>query len=223
MNKTTQRRRWLAWEEELMRRHYPDMLTEAFAQVLRRPVKQVYAKAHDMGLTKSAEFRASGLSGRWSHENCSTGGRFVPGQTPWNKGMKGLLLSPATTFKPGVLQGRAAQLVAPLGSYRVNGDGYLDQKISDKPGPQHHRWRAVHRIVWERAHGQVPAGHAVVFRPGRRSTDPEAITLDALELVTRAQLMSRNTLHNLPPPLRQLVHLRGVLNRAINTKRKEAS
>ena len=80
------------------------------------------------------------------------------------------------------------------------------------------RWTAVHRLVWEAAHGPIEPGYVVVFRPGRRSANLDEITLDALELVTRAELMGRNSVHNLPPELVQIAQLRGVLNRKINQR-----
>ena len=70
--------------------------------------------------------------------------------------------------------------------------------------------------MWERAHGAIPAGHAVVFRPGRFTTNPDAITEDGLELVTRAELMRRNTIHNYPPELARLVQLKGAITRQVN-------
>jgi hypothetical protein len=74
--------------------------------------------------------------------------------------------------------------------------------------------------VWIEAHGPVPAGHAVCFKPGRRSTVLEEITLDALDLVHRRDLMQRNSVHRLPKPLAQLVQLRGALNRKINARER---
>jgi hypothetical protein len=38
-------------------------------------------------------------------------------------------------------------------------------------GALYRNWVAVHRLVWEQAHGPVPPGHIVVFRPGRHTTD----------------------------------------------------
>lgn len=67
----------------------------------------------------------------------------------------------------------------------------------------------------------MPPGHAVVFLPGRRTTELERITLDAIELVTRAELMKRNTLHRLPPEVVDLCRLRGRLLAKI--KRMERS
>lgn len=77
------------------------------------------------------------------------------------------------------------------------------------------RWKPVHRLVWERANGPIPAGHAVVFRPGRKTADPELITLDAIELVTRAELMKRNTIHRYGPEIASIQKLRGSIRRRI--------
>ena len=112
-------------------------------------------------------------------------------------------------------------MVVPVGSYRVNADGYLDQKISDQPGPQNLRWKSVHRLVWERTHGPVPHGHAVCFKPGRRSTDAAEITVDALEPVTRRDLMLRNTYHRYGKDVAKLVQLRGALTRQINKRARQ--
>jgi hypothetical protein len=109
----------------------------------------------------------------------------------------------------------------PVGSYRINGDGYLDRKVNDLPGPNTVRWKPVHRLVWSDAHGPVPEGCTVVFKPGRRTTVLELITVDAVECITRAELMARNSIHNLPPALVEIHQLRGTLKRAINRKAKE--
>jgi hypothetical protein len=154
------------------------------------------------------------------------GTRFRPGHTTWNKGTKGLVgvqeACRATQFKPG-RPACEARNYRSIGSVRINGDGYLERKITDDPqiAPAR-RWVAVHRLVWEAAHGPMPEGHVVVFREGKRTTDIAQLTVDAVELVSRKELMSRNTLHNLPKPIAELIQLRGALNRQINRKAKEA-
>jgi hypothetical protein len=222
--KQAQRKPWLPAELELLRERYPDTVTAELAQQLGRSLSTVYQKAAKLGLAKLPEFIADTARQRSSqpgHGSQCT--RFAPGLTPWNKGKPHPARgnSAKTQFRAGQLNGRARQLVVPVGSYRVNGDGYLDQKVSDQPGPQTLRWKAVHRLVWEAKHGPVPPGHAVVFLPGRKTTEVERITLDALELVTRQTLMRRNTVQNLPKPLAQLAQLRGALNRQINRRAAE--
>lgn len=224
------RRRWMEWEREFLRRRYPDTLSEHLAIVLGRTRSAVCGEAAKLGLSKSPEWIAQ--RAREAMADPNHGGRrgqFKKGNVPWTAGTKGQGLagkhpnSAANHYRPGQYSGRAAELVMPLGSYRVNADGIVDIKVSMKPGPQNHRWQPVHRVVWEAEHGPIPRGHAVVFRPGRKTTDPAAITTDALELVTQAELMRRNSVHRHGPELARLTQLRAVLVRAINTKAKEAA
>lgn len=214
---------WTAAQLQLLLELYPTTLTADLARQLGRAQSSVHQKAAALGLRKAAAFVAD--TARQRSLAPGHGGQahqFKPGQQPWNDGLH---YQPGgrcaqTQFKPGQRQGRALQLVQAVGSHRVNGDGCLDRKVSDA-GPMHRRWVAVHRLVWEAAHGPIPAGHAVVFKPGRRSTRLQDITPDALELLTRAQLMARNTVHTLPKPLAGLAQLRGVLTRQINRRQAQ--
>lgn len=220
---TRPRHRWQAFELDFLRQHYATMLTSTIATTLGIAARRVLAKANELGLRKSIALIAE--TARQRTQNASHGShrtRIQPGSVPWNKGMKG-----STGTQPGC---RATQFKAgnkphtwvPVGSYRIC-EGQLQRKFSDDPGSADKRWRAVTRLVWEEAHGPMPAGHLVVFKPGRQTTDPAAITLDAIELVTRAENMRRNSYHtNYPPELRSVVQLRGVLSRQINRKAKEA-
>lgn len=213
------RRPWTEVELELLRRNYADSLSADLAQALDRPITQVYSCANRLGLAKSDAFKATDKSGRiLKGGKLSVVTQFKPGIVPWNKGSNYVAggRSAETRFQPGV----RPHTWKPVGSYRINADGYLDQKVSDtRYAPRD--WRGVHRLVWEAANGPTPVGMVVVFRPGRRTTDPELITLDAVECITRRELMARNTVHNLPKPLAELVQLRGAINRQINRRAKE--
>jgi hypothetical protein len=211
---------WSAADLEALRRRYPHERTADLAASLGRPLPATYARANAMGLRKASEYLASDKSGRlFKGGTRGQATQFKPGQSSWNKGThwKAGGRSPETRFR----KGNRPHTWVPVGSYRVNGDGYLDRKITDDGAARYH-WKGVHRLVWEAAHGPVPAGHAVVFRPGRRSTELERITIDALELVTRRELMARNTLHRYPKPIAQMIQLRGALNRQINRRARSA-
>jgi len=123
-----------------------------------------------------------------------------------------------TQFRTGERHGVAARRYCPIGTERLSKDGYLERKVSDGQ-PFHRRWRFVHVLVWEAAHGPVPAGHAIVFVNG----DKTDIRLENLQLVTRADLMRHNSVHNYPAPIPQLVQLRGALNRKINRQVEEVA
>jgi len=197
---------------------YPHMATAIIAAMLERPIAHIYAKASAMGLHKSAEFFALPASGRTTGRQ-GVGTRSQKGHIPANKGLRRPGWSPGrmreTQFKPGARQGIAVKLYKPIGTERISKDGYRERKVNDGL-PLQKRWRAVHLIVWEAAHGPVCARtHAVVFR----NKDRTDARLENLELVTRAELLRRNWHDRYPKSIKQLVQLRGAIARQIN-KRK---
>jgi hypothetical protein len=221
------RRRWTESEDDVLRERYASTLTADLASLLGHTLSSTHQRAHKLGLRKSVEFIAAVARERSAKDD--HGGRahqFKPGVPSWSKGTKGRVGvqdgCKATQFKKGRPAHEARNYV-PIGSERLSKDGYLERKVTDDPSiyPAR-RWVAVHRLVWESAHGPIPAGYVVVFKPGRRSTDREAITPDAVELITRQQLMQRNTFHQYGPEIVKLVQLRGAITRQINQRSKDA-
>lgn len=203
---------------EVLARDYPDRPTREIAQALGLKTAQVHRKAGSLGIRKSREFlagpHARRLKGTEGEET-----RFKPGQTPWNKGKpKSTGTHPNSVrhhFKKGERRGRANAMYRPVGSYRVSAEGYLEVKIDENPQISR-RWKGVHRILWEAVHGPVPKGHIVVFKRGLKTAQLSDITLDKLELVSRAENMRRNSIHNLPKDIAQALQMLGALNRKIN-------
>lgn len=216
------RKYWSADEIELLRQRYADTPTSELAAALGRPASRVLSKAHALGLHKSAELISAAARARTGPDHASVAYRWVKGSQPWNTGIKGSAgihpNSRAYQFRPG----HKPHTWVPVGSLRIKG-ALVEIKYADDKGPPGRRWKFLGRHLWEQAHGPVPPGHLVVFKPGRTSTDPKAITLDAVELITRREIMVRNSMHtNLPPEVRNTVQLRGALNRIINRMAKEA-
>ena len=111
--------------------------------------------------------------------------QFKKGHTPFNKGKKGLGGWEPTQFKAG---NKPANWV-PMGSERVNRDGYVDIKIAD--GKLQKNWKGKHILIWESINGPVPKGNAVIFGDGnKRNFEP-----NNLILVSRKQLLGLNKLH----------------------------
>jgi hypothetical protein len=100
----------------------------------------------------------------------------------------------------------------PVGTEVVDPDGYRKRKVADDRNvDSRFNWRYVHVLVWERAHGKVPRGHAIAFRNGNKAD----LRLDNLELVSRREVMLRNSVHHLPKALADVIQLRGALVRRI--------
>lgn len=221
------RKLWTAEEDAIMRAHYPHKPTPEVAAMLPgRSTHQVYGRAWILGLGKTAEYLASDAAcriqrGRTNPAMVAT--QFPKGHKPWNVGKRGWQAggrSAETQFKKGELSGRAAALLKPVGALRTS-YGNLERKVTDGGPYPAARWKPVHRLVWEAANGPVPAGHIVVFKPGRRTVVEDEITLDRLECITRRENMERNSRHNrYPPELNQLMQLKGALNRKINNRSK---
>jgi hypothetical protein len=212
------KRLWSRKDIALLRARYPHESTSEVARVLRRSVSAVYGRAQLLGLVKSAKYLGSPAACRLRRgDNIGARFRFKKGQIPFNKGLRRPGWGPGrmkeTQFKKGVRQGVAVRLYRPIGTERISKDGYLERKVNDDL-PLQRRWRAVHLLVWEAAHGRVPKGHAIVFRNG----DKRDIRLDNLQCISRRELMARNTVHNLPKPLAETIQLLGALNRQIRRR-----
>jgi len=214
--------RWTPEECELLRRRYATCLTADLANELGRKLGSVHQKAAKLGLAKSIEWiaeRARQRSTDPAHGGHRT--RFGAKQPPWNKGKKGSTGAHPNSVRNHFKPGNRGRTWVPIGSFRIK-DGALEQKYADEKGPPNKRWKTYARVVWEREVGPIPAGMSVAFKPGQATTDAERITPDVLQLLSRAELMACNSLHNMPKPLVELVQLRGVLNRKINRMAKEA-
>lgn len=215
-------RAWSKVELRLLDEEFADARTDDLAAALGRTYSQVAQKAAARGLKKSAAYLASPAAHRLDGVK-GMGTRFEKGQAAWNKGMKGVVgvqeACRATQFKKG-RPAHEARNYQPIGTLRVNADGVLERKVTDDPSVYpSRRWAPVHRLAWEAEHGPVPAGCAVVFKPGRKTTDPALITPDSIECLTRAELMRRNSYHtNYPPEVARLIQLTGAIKRQINKR-----
>lgn len=210
--------RWTAEQDAHLRAHFATSSAVDLAKLWGLGPHQVYKRAHDLGLKKDPNFlsdlaRRTNLAGR----GAVTG--FKKGHVPANKGKKMRPEVYAIAQRTMFRKGQKPHNAAPIGATRVNADGYLDRKVRDTGYPPRD-WEAVHRLVWIEHHGKVPNGKVVCFKPGRRSTVESEITIDALECLTRKESMRRNSVHNLPAPLKAAIQTKGVLRRMINQRNK---
>lgn len=106
-------------------------------------------------------------------------GYFLKDHVPFNKGKKGHC-APGSE-KGWFKKGNKPANWRPVGSERVTVDGYVEIKVTNKPEPGQKRWRLKHVVVFEKANGQVPEGHCVIFLDGNRQN----ITLNNLCMISR--------------------------------------
>lgn len=203
---------WTKREERTLRRQYPHRQTKLIAADLGRSVLATYQRAQIMGLHKSAAFLASPAAGRLNGVR-GTAHRFTTGHQTWNKGLQGLDIGgKATRFKPG----NRPHTWRPIGSERVTDDGIRQRKVSDTGYPPRD-WKAIHVLMWEAENGPVPRGHIVVFKDHNR----ENLEIENFELVTRQELMRRNSYHTrYPKEIGLVIQLKGALQRQINKRER---
>lgn len=195
---------------------YPHHRTADVARRLGRSVSAVYGMAEKLGLSKTPEYLASPEACRLRRgKNVGAATQFRPGMTPWNKGTHFTAggRSAETRFQPG----SQPHNTKPIGAERLM-QGYRQRKVTDSGYPPGD-WMGLHLIVWmEHVHGPLPHNHVIAFRDGNKLNCDFA----NLEVVSRTEMMRRNTRHNLPKPLSDVIALRGALNRKLNKLRREA-
>lgn len=208
---------WTPAEVEILRAHYATTRMEDLLPMLPgRTVAKIWQKAAGLGLKKSRALIATmAREAMAKPDHPARLSRFVKGHPTWNAGTHFTAggRSAETRFKPGNRSGLAVELHKPIGTERINRDGYLERKISDDP-QFGRRWRAVHILLWEAKNGPLPKGHAIVFKDG----DKTHIEDDNLELISRADLMRRNTVHNRGPEIAAIYQLKGAITRQINKR-----
>ena len=205
------RRYWTKDEERELRRRYPHEPTADIARDLNRGLSAVYQRAQHFGLAKTAEYLASPAAHHLDGVK-GMGTRFQKGQKSWNKGLHYMPGGRCKEgwFKKGQRSVRWPAEDYPVGALRINSDGQLDMKV--KEGLR--AWYCLARWVWMTEVGPIPRGMLVRFRNG----DIHDTQLDNLELVTRAEHLARNWHNRYPLAIKQMVQLRGALQRQINKR-----
>lgn len=133
------------------------------------------------------DFTLKQIEGAIKRYKLSTGltGQFQKGHIPVNKGVKGVIYE--GTKKTWFQKGQAPINYRPVGSERLNVDGYIEIKVADPK-----KWRLKHNVIWEEHNRPIPEGYAVLFGDGDKSN----FDINNLILVSRQQLLMLNR-HNL--------------------------
>lgn len=207
-------RKWTQQEEETLNRLYedPKVFSKDIAKMLGRTLPQVYNKARAMGLNAPIErLRMAGKIGTQHPKSIAT--RFRKGHIPGNKGKR---VSPETyakcqptMFKKGLISKNKRA----VGSERVNVYGYIEIKTKDP-----NIWKLKHRLVWEQHNGAIPAGYNVQFK----NHNPQDCRIENLYLISKADQIAKENSYwaKYPKEIQELIHLKGVVNRAIHKAEK---
>lgn len=146
----------------------------------------VFGRSHDeilklMNEKFEYEFTKEQIKGVIARNKLITGrtGHFEKGIIPWNKGTKGVCKANKTTFK----KGNKSWNYKPVGSERINSEGYTDVKIADP-----NKWKLKHHILWEKEVGSIPEGYVLVFADRNKQN----IKIENLLLVNKKQILTMN-------------------------------
>ena len=127
------------------------------------------------------DYTKAQIKGALSRYKLKTGfdGRFAKGHTPMNKGTKGMSKANKTSFK----KGHTPLNYRPIGSERINVDGYVEIKIADP-----NVWKLKHRVIWEQHYGPIPNHQPIIFLDRNKSN----LDINNLAMVTNRQLLFLN-------------------------------
>lgn len=202
---SNRRRFWTTSEESRLESLYATTPMSQLVEMFGRPKSAIYGKAKELGLKRSAEFLASEHSGRLRRDgNIGTATRFQKEHGTWNKGKP--FAAGGRSTETQFTSGHLPHNHVPIGTEVLASDGYLKIKVAEP-----NKWEWTHRHNWEAVHGAIPKGMVLVFR----TADHTNCSVDNLELITRRELMSRNTIQRFPPELKQTIRLLGKLKRTI--------
>ena len=214
---------WTEDQKAVVRREYAKTETMALAKRLNRTPGQIHQMAATLGQKKSHEFLSAVAREKLLKRGAPY--RFKRRHIPWNKGLKhpkgwapGRMAE--TQFKKGERSGQAR----PVGTISVDGEGYRRMKVREyRPGEQTYGfgndkvWPLLHHWTWEQARGPIPPGHKIAFIDKDRGN----CTLENLELISDAEMMRRNSVHNLPKDLELVIQLAGALQRQLRMRTGE--
>jgi len=205
-------------EDKIIKELYSNTKTKVIAKKLNRSICSIYNRASILNIKKSPEFLASPECGRLypGHNKCKST-QYPKGHVPANKGKK---ISAELRKK---LKHTFFQKGHKPANTKFN--GYISLRKDKRSGITYKvirvsegNFKGLHIYNWEKENGPVPEGFIVAFK----TTDTMNCDPENLELITRAESMKRNSLHNYPEDIQQAIHTRSQLTRQINKIKKEA-
>lgn len=206
------KRNWTQEEIDTLSQLYPNHYASEIAEILGRGSSSIHCKAQSLGLESSREkIQRTGYEA--SKSPASIAARFQKGSVPLNKGKK---VSPEiySKMQPTMFKkGQTPLNHRDVGSERVNVDGYIEIKVAEP-----NRWRLKHRLIWEQVNGAIPKGFNVQFKNHNRKD----CRIENLYLISKAEQMAKENSFwaKYPKEIQEIIHLKGVVNRAIHKVEK---
>lgn len=206
------KRNWTQEEIDTLSQLYPNHYASEIAEILGRGISSIHCKAQSLGLESSREkIQRTGYEA--SKSPASIAARFKKGSMPLNKGKK---VSPEVYSKmqPTMFKkGQTPLNHRDVGSERVNVYGYIEIKVAEP-----NRWRLKHRVIWEQVNGTIPKGFNVQFKNHNR----QDCRIENLYLISKAEQMAKENSFwaKYPKEIQEIIHLKGVVNRAIHKVEK---
>jgi HNH endonuclease len=219
---------WTAAEDVILRAEYPDAETSELAKRFNATILGTYQRAQKLGVRKSKQYIAKKLEIEAQRlRRVGVASRYKKGNISANKGLRRPGWAPGrmaeTQFKKGARSGIAVKNWRPIGTILADGEGYLRIKVREGRKGEAYGfgntkiWPLLNRHVWEQHKGPIPPGHVVIFKDKNRAH----CDIDNLELMSLVDNMRRNTVHNLPPELKQVIQLTGALKRKIRNREEK--
>ena len=144
-------------------------------------IKAAFKKKYGINLTDG---QIGGFKTKHQIKSGTHGGCWVKGQVSCNKGQK----MPADVYvkcQPTMFkQGHMPQNHKPVGSERINVDGYVEIKVEEPK-----KWRLKQRVVYEQYYGvKLDRNDAIIFLDGNRLN----LDIENLVRMTRSELVRYN-------------------------------
>ena len=188
---------------DIIKQRYPFEPTKKIADDLCLTESQVYNRAFTMGIKKdpvylrSTQFPAGYLGGKAT--------QFQRGHVPANKGYKMSKevyeKAKPTMFKKGNLPFNTQPVGTINKRLDTNGKFYSYIKIA------HSNWQLLNRYLWEQNFGKIPPGMIVIFK----DNNEDNFEISNLELISKKENMQRNSMHQYPLEIKQIIILKNKL------------
>lgn len=200
----TGRTSFTAQEDEIIATNYLSIPIKQLAKNLGRSYTGIMGRINAMGLEIPKEIR----------EDRKAIGMYRKGQAPPNKGRKQVEYMSAEaierTAKTRFRAGNKPHNSLPEGTVIIKKERKSEKWYKYEVQPKG-RMELYHKMMWERVNGKIPESHCLWFLDG----DTMNVELENLELITRAENMRRNSIHNNPAEIQTSIRLISKLNKKL--------